>query len=372
MFSQWLLDIDFEINSKLKSSIKVAAGKGVHAACGTVASWASKSTRTAKERAPGQNGLKYPSYNAAVRRSGQYVSRSAGEIDMNQELCDPMEEHFSADWQRTMDSAIGELIAMSYRKISNLCNELDKSLATALAEARVDASRLRSLRSTALRSCQTMVKQTFTTMRTLAADSQRELNRTLLPKVKEGMSSSYSAALAQPRGTGVFRRMDAAMQITSEKIVLGLFNDATNALLNGVEELVKKLEGMVRALGAAIARSLESVYSILWESCPDNGEDQTVRDPAHEQLVRSCRDKLAREFATLSEMHKSAMSIMGIEREDLELEMVAVDSLDDMLAKREQLAVENGMMVNLCDSADAEVLPPMAPPMAIKEEDKRL
>ena len=40
-------------------------------------------------------GLHYSTYNAAVRRDGEYTSYTAGEVNMNQELYDPMERCFA-------------------------------------------------------------------------------------------------------------------------------------------------------------------------------------------------------------------------------------------------------------------------------------
>ena len=74
----------------MPSAIQVQAGvvKAKQSGLGIAASWGSKERRTKHDKNGG--GLYYSTYNATVRRQGVYVSGCAGEIDLNQELADPV------------------------------------------------------------------------------------------------------------------------------------------------------------------------------------------------------------------------------------------------------------------------------------------
>ena len=60
-----------------------------------------------------------------VRREGVYVSASAGSIDLNAELAEPMEASYTPAWQSIMDGVIRSLISESERQVVALCKQLD-------------------------------------------------------------------------------------------------------------------------------------------------------------------------------------------------------------------------------------------------------
>ncbi len=98
------------ISTNLQPALQTGASRGREAAMATVRSWGSKSRRTRNERTPENNGLYYSTYNATVKRYGIYTSASAGAINLNQELCDPMEKEFGNHWQQTMDESFRKFL----------------------------------------------------------------------------------------------------------------------------------------------------------------------------------------------------------------------------------------------------------------------
>ena len=58
---------------------------------------------------PGK-GLPWSTYFATVRRNGEYVSGSFGNVDFNQDLCEPVEKAFMVGWERTMNAALNRLL----------------------------------------------------------------------------------------------------------------------------------------------------------------------------------------------------------------------------------------------------------------------
>jgi len=49
-----------------------------------------------------------------MRRNGVFVSTAAGSIDFNQELCDPLEKEFSADWQRVFNASLRSAVSVLF------------------------------------------------------------------------------------------------------------------------------------------------------------------------------------------------------------------------------------------------------------------
>ena len=84
--------IDEQVQQSLVPSVKIGAQKASSIASSTVNSWGSKCRRSRHERGPEKNGLHWQTYNAVAMRDGVYTSRTNGAIDLNRELCDPMEK----------------------------------------------------------------------------------------------------------------------------------------------------------------------------------------------------------------------------------------------------------------------------------------
>ena len=75
--------------------VQAGVAKAKQSGLGIAASWGSKERRTKHDKNGG--GLYYSTYAATLRRQGVYVSGCAGEIDLNQELADPVLLHSPAD-----------------------------------------------------------------------------------------------------------------------------------------------------------------------------------------------------------------------------------------------------------------------------------
>lgn len=354
--------MDQKVRSALQPALKAGAAKGNQAAMHTVMSWGSKNRRTRHERGPDKNGLYWSTYFATVRREGVYVSASAGQIDFNQELCDPVEKEFSADWQRIMDTTVRLLLRECERKVAEICSALDKAMAAGLSEAGVGRDRIAPMVNAASRSCTTALKASFQAMFEVAANSQRDLNRSLLPKVQDRMQDGYTAAVGVPSGTGRFARIKSAVESHADQAVRTLFDDATVELLTAIGNLIDQLASMMGATAEVITKTMTSVYSVCWE-------DQTAQsvhlDPAMQAKVRACRDKLLPALNKLAGTQTGALELLGIEREDLELEMAAVESWEERNAKKMQAAIETGDLIDLCDSDDENMTPKNTKPPAV-------
>jgi hypothetical protein len=270
-------------------------------------------------------GLHYATYGAVVRRSGVFTSGSAGAVDFNQELCDPMEKEFSMDWQAVLDSTIRRLLSEIERSVLQLCAEVSQSLASSFRTNGLDANRLNTMVNTANRSAVSALKSLFEQMGAVAVDAQRELSRTLLPAVQSQMESSYQAVLSVQGGTGKYMRMKDAMATGAQKVVNRMFSDATRNLLAGIQSVIHRLHAMIVSASQVIHKTMENVFSMCWDD--QSGASAKLIDPAMLKKIRECRDALLPDLNRLCEIQAGASALLGIEREEMDLDLMAVETL---------------------------------------------
>jgi uncharacterized small protein (DUF1192 family) len=163
------------------------------------------------------------------------------------------------------------------------------------------------------------------------------------------MSTGYRAAQNVQRGTGIFDRMKSAVYIHASYSVPGMFDDSISELLVCIRQLIDRLATMISTTSTVLRKSLEGVYSLCWE---EPSEALSSQDPAQARTIQQCRDGLLPELGRLRALQDSAMDMLGIEREELELDVLHVGTVDQRIAKLLQQAIERGEVIDLCDSSD--------------------
>ena len=262
-----------------------------------------------------------------------------------------MEKEFSTDWQAMLDSTIRKMLNEIEKNVLQLCVEVSQSLASNFRASGLDATRLNTMVNTANRSAVAALKALFQQMGGIAVDAQRELSRTLLPAVQSQMESSYQAVLSVQGGIGKYMRMKDAMASGAQKLVNRMFSDATRNLLAGIQAVIQRLHAMISSASLVIHKTMESVFSICWDD--QSGTVAKMIDPAMLKKIRECRDGLLPELNRLCEIQAGASELMGIEREEMELNLMAVETFEQGLERRLEEAQKKGEVIDLCDS-DAE------------------
>ena len=248
-----------------------------------------------------------------------------------------------------MDSTLRQLIADCEESILAICNEIERTLVSGLSKCGVDRARLTSLATAASRSSATAVQQSFAAIRTLATNQQRDLNRSLLPTIKGRMAAAYQSTTSVPGGTGKFDRMKAAMSHQANHSVSTMFSASTEELLKAICSLIDRIAKMILQTVVDVEKALTSVYGLCWETQNDLA---AAKDPPLQQKVHAAATGLLPALRRLRESQDVALSLLGIEREDVEIDVLAVDSLQDRQAKMLQEAIEKGEVIDLCDSDD--------------------
>ena len=296
-------------------------------------------------------GLFWATYQAVLRRDGVYTSGCAGQVDFNQELCDPMEKEFSLDWQSVLDSTIKKLLSEAEQQIIQLCTDAIMSLASKFRDHGLDSARLSSMVNAANRSTISALKASFLRMGSTAVNSQRELSRQLLPAVQEKMKSTYEASLMVQRGPGTFDRIKGSMTTNSQQVVHSMFDGAMARLVQGIDAVIKNIKGMIESTFEIISKTIENVFSICWDS---QSERADLMDPEMQAKIRECRDSLIPDLNKLCEVQVDACQLLGIAREEVELDVMAVESLERSLERKMEEAKKKGDAFDLCDS-DTEI-----------------
>lgn len=341
----------------LAPSIRRGSEKGKDTALHTVRSWGSKSRRTRHERTPQNNGLYYATYFATVRRSGVYNSTAAGEVDMNQELCDPIEKEFSNDWQRAMDTSIISFLRAAEAKALLCCKKMYQSITAAFLGIGYNNDQIKQIINTASRTGDAHVRAAFASIQNNAREEQRNLNRSLLPLIKQRMERSYHATANAPGGPGKFDRMKNVMQSFSQVAVQTMFDETTTLMLKDVASLIRTLTRMVNNIAGSLSKLLHGIFSVCWD---DQSDNENIA-PGMKEKVRQCRDGLIPEIDSLRTNQHEVMEQAGVEVEDPELDVTAVANLESRLDEQLKKAEKAGMVIDLCESdeePDLSIMPP--------------
>jgi len=315
----------------------------------TVDSWGSKSRRSKQHgRTADNNGLFWSTYNATARREGVYVSASAGSIDMNAELAAPMEAEYTPAWSSIMDGTIKRIIVESERQLEALCKQLDQALMNGFCGVGIDKARIASMVTISSSTRTNAIRASFVSMRETAMENQRELSRSLLPKVQQSMKKSYDSTVGVPGGPGKFMRMKSAMHSTSHVAVNGLFDACMKELLDAIELMVQDLSGQISMLKESISTSLSSVYSILWED--QIGGCGRIIDPVHQRKVLACRVACLPILNVLRKKQDRIMKVLGIEPPVLDLEIVGGETWEQTNERKMQEAIAKGALIDVDDN----------------------
>ena len=145
--------------------------------------------------------------------------------------------------------------------------------------------------------------------------------------------------------------MKMAMEEICAVAVQTMFDDCTMEMLQAITKMVETLAAMVAAAKDVIESTFLQVYSVLW----DSGQDQSANwDPALAKKILDCRTRVLPDLLAFRGQVDDAMELLGIEREDLDLDIVGVESFEQRIEKKLKEAEDNGMVVDLLDSDNEE------------------
>jgi hypothetical protein len=278
-----------QVDAVLRPAMENGSAKGQASAMQTVHSWGSKDRRTKEDR--GGGGLHFSTYEATIRRDGVYTSAKAGAIDFNQELCDPVEKSFMVGWERTMNTATANGLKLCEQRLLKASREATERVVAALTLKKLPKQHIEQASKTAERSIQTTVVETMQRVAAYANESQREINRQLLPEIQRRMNAGYEAARSVQRGQGTFGRIKDRVEGHAQVEMAAMFEEATREMLEKVHELIDALENQTTLLVTTVEKKFTEVYSGCWE--------RTAVDPKVAQQIRAARDAVTQRIVPL-------------------------------------------------------------------------
>ena len=107
-----------------------------------------------------------------------------------------MEAEYTPAWSSIMDNAVRNLISESERDTNALCKQLDLDLLQGFYSVGIDKARVASMVNISAANRGNVIRDSFASMRELAQENQRELSRSLLPKVQQSLKQSYNNTLS--------------------------------------------------------------------------------------------------------------------------------------------------------------------------------
>jgi hypothetical protein len=291
-----------EVNTCLEPKFKRGAESGKQQALSIVQSWGSGLKRT--NGGAGGGALEWGTYAATAKRDGVYKSASAGEIDWNQDLADPIQKALMVGWEATMNTKTNELLHTCCVAVKHEATTANDTIKMELACLGIPQDALARMWLAAGRAIETTITDDMRSVAEHATQRQREISRTLQPQIRQKMLPGYAAACAVSKGAGRFPRMKSAVNSHAETALDGIFTETTGGMLLQIADLIDVLRGQVAALCDKVAGILRRIYSAYWER--EEGAATISAD------VRAARDLAALTTAPMRTKLDEAMARAGI------------------------------------------------------------
>ncbi|CAB9497382.1 nuclear GTPase, germinal center associated [Seminavis robusta] len=350
----FISETEKEVDKCLEPALEVGASQGFSSALSTVSSWSDTACRTKDHRGPEQNALHHRTYEATLKHGGVFKSSTAGAINLNAELCEPVERVYCRQWQRTMDSRITHLLNQAQLMTTRLLKTVSSALGKQLVDAGMEASRADALEGRARKSGDVDIRAAFRDMKKLHRETQSKLHRSFQESVAQQMNHGYSQGLYVQRGKGYFKRMKKALHAYAANGAHIIFNQAVGNLLDGVQQLVEMLKAGIMGLSGHIRQSLHRVYSVSWN---EQQNTDGSKDQKRKKKALACRNRLLGVLSGMCESHEATMMLAGIDFKEADHDVVGVESWQDGYAKSMEEAKLKGNFVDLIDSDDEEEPP---------------
>ena len=291
-----------EVNTCLEPKFKRGAESGKQQALSIVQSWGSGLKRT--NGGAGGGALEWGTYAATAKRDGVYKSASAGEIDWNQDLADPIQKALMVGWEATMNTKTNELLHTCCVAVKHEAATANDTIKVELARLGIPQDALARMWLAAGRAIETTITDDMRAVAEHATQRQREISRTLQPQIRQKMLPGYAAACAVSKGAGRFPRMKSAVNSHAETALDGIFTETTGGMLQQIADLIDVLRGQVAALCDKVVGILRRIYSAYWER--EEGAATISAD------VRAARDLAALTTAPMRTKLDEAMARAGI------------------------------------------------------------
>ncbi|KAJ7228734.1 hypothetical protein GGX14DRAFT_414563 [Mycena pura] len=211
------------------------------------------------------SSMHWASYRATLRRNGEYRR------DLNVELVSPFTRNIAQTWHHVFEADVfSSLLSSITACIDSLINDVEKSAAPGLK----DRTKLQG--ENCLESARVALKQTVETVKDTLHTEQKEVSRSLAPRVKEQLLDGYSRAMYET-GKGSVARQKASFRSYIVDCKGHIFEDGADVMLDKLDSAAEAVGETLTAAMDNLAQKVENNLAVLWESVRDNPKQVAAR-----------------------------------------------------------------------------------------------
>ncbi|KAL1862591.1 hypothetical protein VTK73DRAFT_6744 [Phialemonium thermophilum] len=196
-----------------------------------------------------EGGLAWNTYKATGRRSGAFLGR-----DFNRDLLEPLVQHLATLWEQVFQHRIPGELGESKRKVKIEIQRFHTDATCRTRSLETDPVRLYML-DKQIGNYRRTVNQIFTDVEASIREDHMNANRCFVPVIQQRMSAAYSACVEET-GTGAYARMKTIMLEHIEDARHHMFEDASNAVKDMLDEMCDRVE-----------KTLLERFHELWDQC---------------------------------------------------------------------------------------------------------
>lgn len=208
-----------------------------------------------------------------------------------------------------MGTTTNQLLVSAKHGVQNICDALVRELRSSFLIAGFENASLDALMTAATKASSTALIGAFERMDKASTRLQRKLTRSMLPKIKKRMISSYRAAADVECGTGKFERMKRALETTSGWTLGNMFAQLLSHMEEEVARAINAIANSILETATLLGKNLESFLGLSWDI------DRAASPVCNELLSEiACLMESQKEASNLVEMDAGAKIDCGSPR----------------------------------------------------------
>ncbi|KAG2488031.1 hypothetical protein HYH03_013337 [Edaphochlamys debaryana] len=227
-------------------------------------------TQLAPGKASGWYGsMHWATYNAAIRRDGDYQSRPRGHIDWNGDLAGPILDRITLCWDELFNSRLGEALESAKVQLLGVVDTFCTAVIGAAERGGLECRPVMELCLQVLQDAERLLDSRLGPLSTQVAETARELSGDVVKPAVKGMLRPTYYACNQDCGSGVTARRRAMLEsAVKELATTGQFKAAAGILERKVRLLLDHIDKALRKALPDLVRAARTRLALLWDEAP--------------------------------------------------------------------------------------------------------
>ncbi|XP_052063102.1 uncharacterized protein LOC127702839 [Mytilus californianus] len=255
-------DVGHELDSSIAAQLNRGVEVAVNSAVDTCKGWSSSVKKDEKHK----GGLCFSTYNATVRRYGNFKSPTSGLIDFNEDLAEPLTTSISIVWTKFFSVDLWDLLERHKLRILNTLRSFTGRLCDELLSLNVSRNQLDTAQRQFHLISETKLTEMIRNLKEFVIERQRDMNRMFPPTIQEHLKATYENC-KNDSGKGLFQRMKNKMEGGVDNERPNMFQSASSTLLTQLEQLMNDVIDKVKEVCSTLCSNLQAVFEPLWNSC---------------------------------------------------------------------------------------------------------